>query len=105
MYVLLAFNTPGSGRTLQCLGTVAQNILRASPLGDRRSRAMFPDQAKSVLGIGAVQGPDQQVLEHFQQRDYGDTPGRFGVVDLQLHRAAQGCYHFVDVVLQIGRWP
>lgn len=45
----------------------------------------------------AVQGADHHALEHCPQRGCGDTPGGSGVVDLQLHRAAQGCYHLVDV--------
>lgn len=93
---------PGSGRTLQCLRIVQpqyQNILGASLLDDHTSRAMLPDQANSVLGMKTVQGPDQHILEHCPQRGRGDAPGGSGVVDLQLHGAAQGCYHLIDVVL------
>lgn len=51
-----------------------------------------------------LQGPDQQVLEHCPQGGCGDAPGRAGVVDLQLHGAAQRCYHLIEVVPQVGHW-
>lgn len=90
------FNTPRSGKALQCLGIVVQNIIGV-PCEDHISRAMFPVQPNSVLGIGTIQDADHHALEHCPQRGCGDSPGGSGVVDLQLHSAAQGCYHLVDV--------
>lgn len=87
-------------------------MLTVTSLGECQSRVPGPSSSHlSPLGKRdpwaglCMQGADQQVLEHCAQRGCGDTPGRAGVVDLQLHGAAQRRHHLVEVVPQVGHWP
>lgn len=102
--VLLVFQHPKIKKGSAMSGDSGTKYNRSSLLG-LYIQGHVPIQPNSVLGIGTTQGADHHALEHCPQRGCGDAPGGSGVVDLQLHGAAQGCYHLVDVGLYIGRRP